>query len=622
MVLLVSSSGLATTASIAQQRSAFISAQKALRQHNYPQFALLKSQLLDYPLYPYLVYAELIQQLKYADEPAVQQFLEQYADTPLAAKLRNQWLYMLAGHHRWNDYLNYYQPSADISLHCYRRQALLNTDQSEAAFSQITKLWLTGHTLPDTCNEVLNAWQTAEDLSTDLIWERMRLAIQNKDSALVNSLATMLPKTLKPLIKQWQKIYLKPQLLAKPHFLKIDSHFSAYIAVQSLIKLAEKQPILAVALWQKIAHLNYIKPEYRAQITRAIALSMASNGLPQAANWLSLVATPDLTVRKWQIRLALAQENWPQVLQYINLLPKSERALPAWQYWLARCYEESGQQEIAIKIFQTLANKDNFYSILANACMTKPLQLASKKHSLSKQQLSNIEQLPGIQRSYELYQLAMQTESREEWRFTLRTLPPLEKHAAADLASQWGWYDRAFAAAPSDNLALRFPLAYRDQVLLQAKTQGIDPAWVFAVIRQESAFMPAARSRVGAAGLMQLMPGTAQDIAKQLKERLFQLHQILDISLNIRFGSHYLQQLFHSYKGNIVLATASYNAGPGRVRKWLELRPHLMTDAWIETIPWKETRNYVKNVITFQAIYQMHLQEASDLQALKQVIMQ
>ena len=221
--------------------------------------------------------------------------------------------------------------------------------------------------------------------------------------------------------------------------------------------------------------------------------------------------------------------------------------------------------------------------------------------------LNKLQADPAIIRARELFFHGQRSDARREWLSATRELEPLQHLQAAQLVRQWGWYEQAIREAITarqwDDMLLRFPVAYSEQIYRAANKNNIDSTWILAVARQESAFTPDARSHAGAMGLMQLMPATAKETAKRAKVRYRGSQQLADPDLNIKLGSYYLASLGRRYEGHRVLATAAYNAGPHRVKRWLEKRKDLPSDIWIETIPFDETRNYVQNVLSFSVIY-------------------
>ena len=229
--------------------------------------------------------------------------------------------------------------------------------------------------------------------------------------------------------------------------------------------------------------------------------------------------------------------------------------------------------------------------------------------TISHQKLSLIASKNSIIRSRELEQVGDTINSHSEWHYTLKRLSPEERNIAAHLAHTWKWPTRAiFAASGSsnrDNLEIRFPRTYRKTIIEQASKKKIDRSWVFSLIRQESAFRKTARSSAGAMGIMQILPNTAKHIAKKAGQPYQGAQALLNHKYNIDLGTRYLKQLMTKFNNNILVVTAAYNAGPNRARRWVP-EYAMPGDVWVATIPFKETRNYVKNIMAYQAIYQYH----------------
>ena len=271
-----------------------------------------------------------------------------------------------------------------------------------------------------------------------------------------------------------------------------------------------------------------------------------------------------------------------------------------------------GRQPEAEALYSALAEERSYYGFLAADRIGVPYNLYHAEVPASAAELSEMRHRPGIQRAHELYRLGRMTDARREWRFVTRTLDRRGLQVAAKLADRWDWHDRAiFTLAKTeywDDLSLRFPLTHRSQIETQARDAELDSAWVFAVVRQESAFMPDARSHAGALGLMQLMPATAKDQARRMQPRpSWQRRHLLEPDNNIRLGAAYLSRVYQDLYRHPVLATAAYNAGPGRVKRWLP-DSDLPADLWIEMIPFSETRTYVRRVMTYTVIYEHRLQ--------------
>ncbi|MBV1919207.1 MAG: transglycosylase SLT domain-containing protein, partial [Pseudomonadales bacterium] len=269
-----------------------------------------------------------------------------------------------------------------------------------------------------------------------------------------------------------------------------------------------------------------------------------------------------------------------------------------------------------------LSQERSFYGFISSELLNKPLQLNHQLITPSNDQITRVLSTPGIVRARELYQIKEETYARSEWNLAITRMPAEDRGIAAQLADQWGWHHHAIMAAARsdirDNLTLRFPTAYQNTVTSNASKNGIAKDWVFSLIRQESAFSYQAKSPVGALGMMQIMPATAKQISKNMGIRYKGKYSLLQPEKNIQLGTRYMGQLLKRFQGNTILATAAYNAGPSRAKRWQPKHTPMAGDIWIETIPYKETRNYVKNVMTYQAIYRSHL--GQDIKLAKSLI--
>jgi soluble lytic murein transglycosylase len=570
----------ADVADIAAQRIAFGQAKLALQQHNLTQWQKLSAELVNYPLYPYLPYWVLTQNMDRAATNEVEDFLQTYSNTLLAHRLRETWLTQLAQQQQWALFLKYFQPDVGIDLRCRQAQALFATNQQSTAVHAAAQLWLTGNTLPATCDAAFAAWQKAGGLTPWFLGKRMELAMVNNNAALLKKLFPALAAQQQDEVKLWQ--------------------------------LAQKDPHQAaqfLAALQKYYSLDHATQQL---LLRVVAIAMARNHDPAALEWLAKIesAYTDRTLREWRVRAAIAQNNWPQVINWIAELDSQEQAMSAWQYWQAYAEAQQGKLAAAQIIFHALAKQASYYGWLAAQQLQEKYQPANDFYSPSQQELNNVSQLLAVQRAYELYALRLFSDARREWDWQINTMNKQQLSAAAYLAKNWGWYDRAMYTAikandPND-LTLLYPRVYATEIKTVAKEFGLDPAWVFAIVREESGFTPDVKSGAGALGLMQLLPQTGRLLAKDLNLTLHSSgdYVFLDTDLNIQLGSAYLKQLLTQYKGNLVMATAAYNIGPTNLKKYVASYQQLGPTVWIETLPWRDTRHYVKSVLLAQAIYQ------------------
>ena len=596
----------------ADQRSRFLAAEQALEAKDRSAFQRHLAALEDYPLYPYLVFADLRSRLRQAAPEEVKEFLETYPEIPLSAQLQRAWLAELARQKRWRTYLEFYQPDGSLERQCWQRQALLDTGKRDQALDDIDTLWLHGFSLPDACDVVLEVWDTAGGVTPELAWRRIVLAMQGGHPRLARYLREYLPEDQHHWVLTWYELYHRPERLESVR-LEPDRERTREIVAHTLVRLARRDPERAARLEPTIASRYGLTPQQRAIVVRRIGLSLAFAGNPAAAAWLERVSDErtDEYVQAWRIRSALGQQDWAGVLQALERLPAAQQQEDRWRYWRARALESLGHRDRARVLYGEVAQSRSFEGFLAADRLQIPYALQERPLVPDAEALGRLAATAPLQRTRELLALERMLEARREWYAATRAMDEVDLRLAARLAYEWGWHDRAILALAQagywDDLDLRFPLAHQDTVVAQARQAGIEPAWAFAVIRRESAFDQRARSPRGAMGLMQLMPRTARHVAKQLRQRPRRTAELYHAETNILFGTAYLRMIMDRFNAHPVLATAAYNAGPYRVSTWLPQRKAVPADIWIETVPFRETRDYVRNVLAYTAIYEQRL---------------
>jgi len=607
---------------LAAQRDTFLAAEKAVKNGQLTRYRQLKTQLTGYPLLPYLEYEYLRKRVHKLPGAKIEDFLQQYPDSPLQARLHTAWLSTLARQGRWNEYLKAYQPGISTRQQCLRRWALYQTGKQEQAFDGIEKLWLVGQSQPRSCDRIFKAWQASSKINSEQVWQRFQLAMQSRKTRLAKYLVTLLPKDQQHWAKLWLRVHRQPQLINN------EQRFARYhpmrneILMHGIRRMAYRDLDQAVMSWDVIRNRYPFNETQRSGIERSLAMRHALKGHPEALSWLASLSDPDRNdpmVGEWRIRAALDQQNWDAVLNGIHMLDEQEQGSMRWRYWRARALEALDQQSQAYDQYWALAQSRNYYGFLAADRLGVTYRFEDQPVTINDNDINHLEQLPGLTRARELFALNRILDARREWLHTTRNLSePLLEQAAA-IAHQWGWHDRAIMTmartSHRDDLSLRFPLAYRDKVSREARKQQIDPALAFALIRQESAFTADVRSHAGAMGLMQLMPRTARQVARNLGIKLPNRLALTDASTNLKLGMSHLRKVLNRYQNNPVLATAAYNAGEYRVKQWIPEQGIVPADIWTETMPFTETRNYVQNILVFTTIYEQRLgQQATTLQ--------
>jgi soluble lytic murein transglycosylase len=602
---------VSATESLPAWREAFQAADQALRNGVAADTAALRA----YPLYPYLRYQELSRRLPELPAAEVREFLQTYVDSPLADRLRGAWLRQLAGAKRWDEYLRDAIPTQDAELDCWRRQALLNTQQTEPALRDFAAIWLRGATLPNACDPVIAAWRSQGSLTPELLWQRFTLALDRNNSRLAKVLRDALPVADQQWADQWLAIVGNPPLLLETGRLDLSDPRSALMVSDGLRRWGRRDILAALAALDSLKARDQKLAPRLAEVERWLALWIASDYHPIALTRLAAVpeSAVDRDVREWRVRVCLREDNWSATLGWLEQLPPLERDSPRWQYWRGRTLEALGRTGDAQAAYRAIAGQRDYYSFLAADRIGTPYHFNNAPLAIAATELDGLlNRLPGLQRARELYILGREPEADAEWRQATQELDRPALQQAAALAQHWDWHSQAIVtiarAEHWDDLELRFPLAYRDGVINNARAAALDPAWIYAVIRQESSFRSSARSPVGALGLMQIMPTTGRQIAQGLRDAFADAASLLQPEVNLRYGSHYLRQILEQLQDNPLLATAAYNAGPNKVRQWLPTRDAMPADLWVETIPYRETRLYVQRVMEYAAIYNNRLQ--------------
>ncbi len=592
-----------------QQRQNFLLAESLVEQGDESAFLYLISTLADYPLYPYLQYQWLKNNLPQTDK--ILTFLSAYKDTRYADLLRSKWLSYLANNERWADFLHYYQDSESTVLECQYYWANYKVGNQQLALNEAKRLWLVGESLPEECDALLSVLALSPVFTPDLIWQRFELALEKDNGALASYLQHLLNKPDQDVAEVWLQVHERPALIEDNKFISGNERLGRIFA-HGVDRMAKSDLDLAITIWDTKKRNFIINKDTVQKLERRLALALARARDNRAYDRLNQLVTVDAEVREWKVRAALLEQNWQHVAHALTSLTTEELQEPQWQYWQARSLIETGNVQQGQLILNRLSEDRSFYGFMAADAVNKPYSFADKPVFLTGNALESLAQKTDFKAIQELTILKREAEAKRQWWFTVKKLSKEQLMIAAKLAQQWQWDQIAIITLVKadywDDLALRFPVNYLSQVQYNANWQDLDPAIILGLIRQESMLDKNARSAVGALGLMQIMPETGQLIAHSLNEPWQAENSLYNPDLNIRYGSFYYKQLLNRFNGHVALATAAYNAGPNRVVKWLPNLKSVPADVWIETIPFKETRKYVTSVLSYAIIYQQRIQ--------------
>ncbi|MFA5923135.1 MAG: transglycosylase SLT domain-containing protein [Methylococcaceae bacterium] len=592
-----------------QQRQDFLLAERLVEQGNDNAFLTLSSTLADYPLYPYLQYQWLKNNLQQADK--ILAFLSAYKDTRYADLLRSKWLHYLADNERWIEFLLYYQASDNAALECQFYWAIYKVANQQMALNEAKRLWVTEDSLPNECDPLLSALALSPALTPDLVWQRFELALKKDNRPLASYVRHLLNKPDQDVADVWLQVHNKPALIQDSLFLGGNER-QGRIFAHGVDRMAKLDLDLAINIWDSRKSTVFIDNQTAQQIECKLALALARARDNRAYNRLNQLVAVDAEVREWKVRAALLEQNWVHVAHALTGLTIEEQQEPQWQYWQARSLIETGKTLEGWTIYNRLSEDRSYYGFMAADAVNKPYSIADKPVFLAANVLETLAQKTDFKVIQELTILNREAEAKRQWWFGIKKLPKDQLKIAAKLAQQWQWDQVAIITMVKadywDDLALRFPVSYLSQVQNNAYWQNLDPAIIFGLIRQESMLDKNARSAVGARGLMQIMPATGQQIARTLNEPWQAENSLFNPDVNIKYGAFYYKQLLNRFGGHFALATAAYNAGPNRVVKWLPNDRSVPADVWIETIPFKETRKYVTSVLAYAIIYQQRIQ--------------
>ena len=605
--------GSASAATLKEQRAMFLRAKKELQAGHIESFQDIAGKLHDYPLYPYLRFEYLSRYLWKAKDAQLAAFLKQYPDLPVAADLRRSWLYYLAKRNHWQTYVDNYTTQNDELLQCYYLHARLKAGRRAYLLEDIRTVWLTGGSRPPQCDEAFALLYKSDLMMDELLWQRIRLAMNDGSTRLAAYLGRKLRHTDRAWVDRWIAMHNNPwKWTADPAF--GDAPQAREILAYGIRRLASRDVGKAIERWQQLRGRYSFDTDQVSGIETRLAVMAARNDQEDATALLDAIRPQqvDENIFQWRIATALKNRDWHMLLKWTAGEATDPSLRQRRQYWHARALEETGAVEQARAIYQKLVGERDYYGFAASDRLGIPYDMHHQRVPEDDAAMQELTAMPGMVRAHELLQLNMDYYARREWYGATADLSRHQLQIAAELASQWGWYDRAILtlgkAEAYDDLTLRFPTPFDRVISRYAKRFKLDLAWMYALIRAESAFMEDARSPSGAMGLMQVMPETGRETARAMGWKSFHSRDLNHYEKNIHIGTTYLRKMYDRFGNNLILATAAYNAGPQNVTAWLPRKGCVEPDIWIEQIPYTETRKYVSRILYYASIYDWRLQ--------------
>jgi len=598
------------------ERELFTTALRQLEDSDQEGFSESLAQLQQYPLRDYLVFQQLqrdwdSREPERSDVGLLNAFEKSTKHESLTRRLTRSLQQRIADTEQWKLFLGISKSRHAGTMPCTTVRALHETGQLKRWNDTALQLWVKPEKHPELCADVLQKLEEKQTPPVAAIWQKINLSMERNRPAYAESMLGYLATPDRKRVKRWIEAHKKPESLLKSGELSENSVVNRRIIADLLVDWSREDTKAAVEHWLSIRD-NYTFFEERYFDTHhSLVMRAAYKGMPEAQAWLEGTTTrgENLELQEWRVRLALRAQDWPAVLANVARLPAQEQEEDHWAYWVARALEQQGERDQAMEIYTELALLQSYYGFLSADRLSVDYSIYDEPITPENDLLARLTKDPALVRAREFYYVDLQNESRREWNNWMQRKEPEEIAASAVLANVWQLHDRAiFAAGRSDSrraITLRFPVLYRREVAEASLENRIDPAWVYGVMRRESAYIRDVRSGSGAVGLMQLMPRTASYVAK-LQGQNNWAGDLTDAKTNIGFGTYYLRYVMDKFDNHQVLATASYNAGPHRVNQWLR-EAEIDADVWIDTIPFTETRRYVRAVMAYAAIYEHHL---------------
>ncbi|MFZ2855522.1 MAG: transglycosylase SLT domain-containing protein [Rhodocyclaceae bacterium] len=586
----------------------FLAARDAFRAGDKARFERIAPELKGHELEAYVGYWRLLAELKDVDPASIRSYLARNDKSYLGERLRSDWLKQLAKKQQWSEFdANYPQlAQPDQELVCYALQSRRARGDA-TMLDEAMPLWLTLIEPPEPCYPVLEALIHEKRVLADEVWGRVRRQLEANKTAAARYSMNYLPPSQTPDARQAEAVIEQPLhwLIKLPANLS-GSRMNRELAALAIARMARNDP--RVAADQLIRIESQLQAGEKGWAWSQIAWLAAQRHMSDAIEWFRRAGDAPLSdeAAQWKVRAALRVQDWGVVRSTIDKMSPALAAQPDWTYWLGRAYRAGGRVEEANALFLKIAGLPNFYGNLADDELDRPTMTPPKATAPTRDELEQVGANAGVQRALAFFRLNQRFEGTKEWSWALRGMSDRELLAASDIAHRAGIYDRAIAAADrtknEHDYSLRYLAPYGEQVRSAAKEQSLDGAWVYGLMRQESRFITNAKSTVGASGLMQLMPATAKWVAKKIGLKDYQHGQVNDTATNVLLGTTYMRLVLESLDNHPVLASAAYNAGPGRARKWRADQP-LEGAIYAETIPFSETRDYVKKMMSNSVYY-------------------
>lgn len=563
-----------------------------------------------HPAAAWLEFASLRRNLDTLPLAQGRDFIARHQGTPVAEVFREAWLRALAKRQEWAAVREAWTPGiSSTALRCIDLEARARTGATDAQWTRDAQaLWRsTGASLPDECDAPLATLAARGGLDDALRWERFDLAVAAQDVGVMRSIARGLSGSGQQALAEDYAAFMQA-----PHDRALQwpkTARSRLVASHGLAKYAKDDPLGAERRLPALAEALGFGETENGRVLYQAALWTVASYLPDSARLLNRVpeSAYDERLHEWRVREALARKDWAAALAAIRKMGPAQRSQSRWTWFQARMTELTGDRSGAQPLLREAAKQPDFHGFLAADRLGQPYALCPLDFSPPSDARARVAADPGLMRALALYRIDRPGWAAREWADALTRFDDTQRRIAVQVAQESGWYDRGvlgLGRQPEESrlYTLRFPLTQQALIERESRRHGLDPAWVAAEIRAESTFNPNARSPADARGLMQVMPATGAAVARRLGLPWSGPEGLYDPATNVAIGTAYLREKKDMYQLPYV-AIAAYNAGPTPTGRWLAQRPDMDPDIWIETISYRETREYVARVLAFSVIY-------------------
>jgi soluble lytic murein transglycosylase len=586
---------------------ALLGAYDAYRAGDPVKFAKHVARIEGHLLEPWLDYWRLSMRLEDASNREAREFFAKYPNDYVSERLRSDWLRVLGKRADWTEFdrQSPLYTRDDLEVACYRWSSRIERGD-ELALADAMAMWLEPVELPEGCQRLSLTLSARGRLSVTDIWRRVRVLFEHGQITASKTALALLPKKETPDERMLAEAARQPKRLLERLPKVLETRAAREVAVLAAVRAARSDAAGSAAALNGALGEHFSQSELR-YLWGLVGYEAAREHHERALEWYARAGTAQLEDRHlaWKVRAALRAGQWQVVRESIDRMSPASANHPAWIYWYGRALAAQKEDMASRAFFLRIAGQSDFYGLLANEELGYLVALPQETYTPSEAEVAAAGAEPGLARALELIRLGIRVEGVREWLFAIRSYDDQKLIAAAELGRRAGAYDRAIHTADRTsrihNYALRYPVPYHDVFREYAKSHGVDEAWVLGLVRQESRFNTDARSSAGAAGLMQVMPGTARYVAARLGLRNYRAKNVTEIETNVTLGTGYMRLVMEQL-GHPVLASAAYNAGPSRARRWRDTRS-LEGAVYVESIPFSETRDYVRKVMANAVLY-------------------